>query len=173
MELVYADEKFNQVFSEVSNAITDVFGSELVRIEHIGSSAVAGLLTKPILDVLVVVEDIDYVDTTNEMWESLGYEVKGEAGIAYRRYFRNEQCLPGVHVHVFDKFSKKEIVRHLALRDFLRVHPDSARDYGELKKKILATGVSREQYQQQKANFVQAVEKLAIVWEKEVKPIEG
>ena len=164
MELIYTDERFEHKFEEVRQQIEKILHIALLQIEHIGSSAVAGLISKPILDVLVVVEEIDYVDTTNSLWEAYGYEVKGEAGIAYRRYFRKESEVPGVHIHVFDRFSKREIERHIAFRDFLRVHPDVANDYGQLKQSILQQGCTREQYQQQKANFVQAVEKLALVW---------
>lgn len=164
MELIYADERFAQEFVEVRQQIETILGTELLQVEHIGSSAVPGLLTKPILDVLVVVEEIDYVDTTNDVWEAFGYEVKGEAGIAYRRYFRKETSESGVHIHVFDRFSKREIERHIAFRDFLQTHPDVAQDYAVLKQQIFQKGCTREQYQQQKANFVQAVEKLALVW---------
>lgn len=164
MELLYADETFIQKFTLVRQQLEQILGSEIVQVEHIGSSAVPELLTKPIIDVLVVVNDIDYIDATNAFWEAYGYEVKGEAGIPYRRYFRKETELPGIHIHIFDRFSKREIERHLAFRDFLCTHPDVKHDYGLIKQQILQKGCTREQYQQQKANFVQAVEKLALVW---------
>ena len=42
------------------------------------------------------------------------------------------------HIHIFEKNSQAEIKRHLAVRDYLRSHPDTAREYGDLKKQLAA-----------------------------------
>ncbi|MGL5296890.1 MAG: GrpB family protein [Culicoidibacterales bacterium] len=164
MILTYATPAFAEKFEQTKILIENIFQGEVMSIEHIGSSSVDNLLTKPIIDILVVVEDIDNVDTMNESFVAAEYEVHGESGIPYRRYFSNETQDLGVHIHVYDQFSKKEILRHRAVRDFLRTHSDVSNDYGRLKQALVEKGLSRTQYQQQKANFVQAVEKLAIVW---------
>ncbi|MGL4953326.1 MAG: GrpB family protein [Culicoidibacterales bacterium] len=147
LELVYANEEYSLEFEKTAAIIKQILGFEVKAIEHIGSSAVPNLLTKPISDVLVIVEEIDYVDTTNDVWKALRYEVKGESGIAYRCYFQKETSNPGVHIYVFDRFSKREIERHITFRDFLQTHPDVAQDYSLLKQQIFREACTLEQYQ--------------------------
>ncbi|MGL4972983.1 MAG: GrpB family protein [Culicoidibacterales bacterium] len=169
MELVYANQQFSDEFKKHSEWIGQILGKEMILIEHIGSSAVPNLLTKPIIDILVVVQEIEKIDVTYPLWEVENFEVKGEFGIPYRRYFCNEQADFGVHVHIYDQFSKKEILRHLAVRNFLRTHPDICVDYSELKQQIINKNCNRAEYQQQKSKFIGAVEQLALVWEETFK----
>ncbi len=60
---------------------------ETVKIYHIGSTSVPGLAAKPIIDMIMEVENIERVDGWNERFIELGYIVKGENGISRRRYF--------------------------------------------------------------------------------------
>lgn len=60
---------------------------ETVKIHHIGSTSVPGLAAKPIIDMIMEVENIDRVDRWNERFIELGYIAKGENGIPRRRYF--------------------------------------------------------------------------------------
>ena len=58
----------------------------LVIVHHIGSTAVPGLATKPIIDLMPLVTDL--ADLDRERWrvEALGYNWHGELGISGRRY---------------------------------------------------------------------------------------
>ena len=51
---------------------------ETVKIYHIGSTSVPGLATKPIIDMIMEVENIERVDGWNERFIELGYIVKGK-----------------------------------------------------------------------------------------------
>ena len=42
--------------------LVPIFGDNLVDIEHIGSTAVPGLKSKPIIDILVAVKSLSLVD---------------------------------------------------------------------------------------------------------------
>ena len=75
------DQKWPVQFAVESKRLAEVFASLLVDIHHIGSTSVAGLDAKPIIDMLLVVRDIREVDRKNEKMLELGYEVKGELGI--------------------------------------------------------------------------------------------
>ncbi|EJW91927.1 protein belonging to Uncharacterized protein family UPF0157, partial [gut metagenome] len=62
-------------------------GENCLAIYHIGSTAVKGLWAKPIIDLMPVVKEIKSVDIHEQEFEALGYECKGEYGIAGRRFF--------------------------------------------------------------------------------------
>ena len=83
-----------------------------------------------------VVAHIEAVDPLSAQFEALGYEVMGEFGIPGRRYFRKGGDNRTHQIHIFEQSNQYDIIRHLAVRDFLRCHPQDAKAYGELKQQL-------------------------------------
>jgi len=69
--------------------IRQILKNELVECFHIGSTSVPNLKAKPIIDILLVVNNINKLDNYSFYFENIGYEIMGEFGIIGRRYFRN------------------------------------------------------------------------------------
>lgn len=157
--LPYSDE-WTLKFQEAAKELQVVFGSELIAIHHIGSTSVIGLSAKPIIDVMPVVKEIAKIDSFNDAMQELGYEAKGENGIAGRRYFQKGGDDRTHHVHVYEEGSP-EIGRHLAFRDYLRAHPDMAKKYGELKEELA------KRYPSDIAAYIGGKERLALEIERE------
>jgi len=160
-------ENWNQKFFEESQKIKDIFSNELIEIHHIGSTSVPGLKAKPIIDTMPVVKDIKKIDLFNEQMTSLGYECMGEFGMKGRRYFRKGGENRTHQVHVFQGDNEEDITRHLAVRDYLRTHPDEVNRYGDLKES-LAKQFPRdiEAYMDGKDAFVKDLERKALHWYK-------
>jgi GrpB-like predicted nucleotidyltransferase (UPF0157 family) len=77
--------------------VQQALGACALRIEHIGSTAVPGLAAKPIVDLLVTLEDLDDVTATVAALTAVGYELRvREPG---HRMFRTPQH--DVHVHIW------------------------------------------------------------------------
>lgn len=129
------DEQWVSIFEEESYKLHEVFGSEIIEVHHIGSTSVNGLRAKPIIDIMPVVRDINRIDEFNTAMVAIGYEPKGENGIAERRYFQKGGDNRTHHVHIYE-WGNTEIERHLAFRNYLRAHPDVASKYGNLKEKL-------------------------------------
>lgn len=109
----------------------------VVEAHHIGSTAVPGLSAKPVVDLLLVVRGVAELDDREAAVRHLGYRCRGENGIAGRRYYTLDDTLTGrrqFQVHCFAPESG-EIGRHLAFRDYLRTHPETARDYAAEKQR--------------------------------------
>jgi len=159
------NEDWKQKFSEEAQKIKDIFADELINIHHIGSTSVPGLKAKPIIDIMPVVKDIEKVDSFNDRMEDIGYECMGELGMKGRRYFRKGGDNRTHQVHVFQWDNKEDIDRHLAVRNYLRTHPDYANRYGDLKES-LATQFPKniEAYMDGKDAFVKELEKYALQW---------
>jgi GrpB-like predicted nucleotidyltransferase (UPF0157 family) len=110
-------------FALERDRVKRALGQSALRIEHIGSTAVPGLAAKPIIDLLVTVEDADDEAVTVPALEAAGYELRvREPG---HRMFRTPQR--DVQVHVW-RDSDPEVIRHLRFRDRLR---DSPKDRGD------------------------------------------
>ncbi|MDF2683792.1 MAG: hypothetical protein K0R47_4982 [Brevibacillus sp.] len=158
---------WKQRFIEESQKIKDIFGDELIDIHHIGSTSVSGLKSKPIIDIMPVVKDIEKIDTFNVRMEELGYECMGELGMKGRRYFRKGGDNRTHQVHVFQGDNKEDITRHLAVRDYLRTHPDEANHYGDLKERLAKQFPwDSEAYMDGKDVFVKELERTALIWYK-------
>jgi GrpB-like predicted nucleotidyltransferase (UPF0157 family) len=101
-------------------------GVHALDVEHIGSTAVPGLGSKPIVDIMVAVPALD-LEAPNIAIATLGYESLGEAGVSGRRYFRKRAPQSfNVHFALLDGALWRA---NLALRDYLRSHPAAARVY--------------------------------------------
>ncbi len=125
-------------FAEESKRISEVFASLLVDIHHIGSTSVAGLDAKPIIDILLVVRDIREVDRKNERMLALGYDAKDELGIPGRRFFsKGKDHARTHHLHVIEP-SNPAVAKHLLFREYLIEHQEEATDYAKLKKNLAA-----------------------------------
>jgi GrpB-like predicted nucleotidyltransferase (UPF0157 family) len=125
------------------------------RIEHVGSTAVPGLVAKPVVDLLVVVPDVDDEASYRPALESLGLVLRArEPG---HRFFRPPAGQPRtVHVHVCRPGSSWER-DFLVFRDRLRADPLLADSYAALKLRLAAElGADRAAYTEAKAGFIRS-----------------
>lgn len=135
-------------------------------IEHIGSTSIPGLSAKPVIDLLPIVLDIEKLDAEKHRIIELGYGWHGEFGISGRRFctLSNQAGERLVHLHFFQK-DAGPITRHLAFRDYLLAHPSSAMEYEKEKRRAASLHPDDSMaYNDEKAAWVQALEKIALTW---------
>ena len=77
-------EQFARLREVLLAALRDV---DVLAVEHVGSTAVAGLRAKPVIDVDVVVARPSLAGALGAL-ESLGYTYVGEQGVADRHALR-------------------------------------------------------------------------------------
>jgi GrpB-like predicted nucleotidyltransferase (UPF0157 family) len=129
VEIVAYDGGWPGWYRVEADRIMQRLASRVVAIEHIGSTAVPGLASKPIIDLMVGIPRFDDVESFAADLSDLGYEDCG--GASGRRYFRRRG----------ERAFNVQIVEHegelwnsnLAFRDYLRHHADSASAYAEVK----------------------------------------
>lgn len=157
--------KWHEDYRREAEHIIQILGQELVEIHHIGSTAVEGLSAKPIIDLMPIVRRIETIDAYNGEFEKLGYECMGEFGIPGRRYFRKGGDERTHQIHIFEEGNQKDIMRHLAVRDYLRTHDEMRRQYGALKKELARLYPENiEAYCAGKDSFVKEMERRALAW---------
>jgi len=131
-------------------------GSTAESIEHIGSTAVPGLIAKPVLDLQIAVPDISKEAAYRRGLETLGLVLRQRE--TDHRFFRPPAGeLRTVHVHVCEVGSTWER-EHLAFRDWLRADVSLARAYADLKLGLArSVGYDRIAYTTGKSQFVKDV----------------
>lgn len=159
-------------FAAEADRIQSALREVAMVVHHIGSTAVPGICAKPIIDILLEVNDIQTLDLRSKNVVDLGYEAKGEFGIPGRRYFRKDS-IQGTRTHQIHAFEKgsPHIGRHLAFRDYLIAFPTIARSYGLLKQRLAAAHSDNlDAYIAGKNSFIKIHEARAIVWKRDACP---
>lgn len=138
------------------------------HIEHTGSTAIPGMVAKPIIDLIVVIAP-GALDSVSERLEALGYRRRGDLGIAGREAFELVDTavlltLPAHHLYVCEQ-GACELRKHVAFRDYLRAHPAWRERLSQLKWELcLRHDNDRQAYMDGKAALVQEITALALVW---------
>jgi GrpB-like predicted nucleotidyltransferase (UPF0157 family) len=163
VEVVPHNPKWREMFNIESSRVIEALSKNVVAIHHIGSTAIPHIYAKPIIDLLVEVQDIAKVDEQNRSMELLGYEVMGEFGISGRRFFRknNQEGIRTHHVHTFTAGSA-QVKRHLAFRNYMITHPEDAQSYSELKRSLAREYPTNiDAYMDGKDGFIKEIDKKA------------
>lgn len=153
-------------FEKEANRIRAALGANLVNIHHIGSTSITHTKAKPVIDMLLEVSSLDELDQQSASLQALNYEAKGEFGIPGRRYFRLDDAA-GRRTHQVHSFEagSKNVIRHLAFRDYMRAHPTIATEYGELKQRLAKENPDNmAAYIDGKDAFVKEHERRALHW---------
>ena len=140
--------------------ILEVIGNIIVAIEHIGSTAVPGLAAKPIIDIMVAVRKLEDAKSCIQPLQTITYEYlpELEAEMPDRRFFRKGPRGAGTHHLHMVEIGSDFWERHLLFRDYLRVHPEAAQQYSQLKKELAPKfGSDRDAYTDAKTNFIESV----------------
>lgn len=134
-------------------------------IEHIGSTSVPSMKGKPLIDVLILVDDITYADGHAGEMEAAGFTNKGDLLNKGSRIFIRENDghnLTNVHVYKKDHLHVAEM---LGLRDYLRSHPDEVARYSALKHELFEKYPDDYgSYRREKDAFMEGMKERALDW---------
>jgi GrpB-like predicted nucleotidyltransferase (UPF0157 family) len=133
VEVVDYDQDWPRRYAEERDRIAAAIGDSALAIEHVGGTAVPGLPAKPVIDLMIGVDDI----------ERAGPAVAGLINLGY--------------VHMVPVASDY-FAEHLLFRDWLRTHPQAAEEYGKLKRGLAGRfPFDRDAYRAGKVPFIDTV----------------
>jgi GrpB-like predicted nucleotidyltransferase (UPF0157 family) len=188
-------EKYNsewiEVFGRVKADLYTLIGFLTPCIEHIGSTSVGGLSAKPIIDILVgvnQVEDLGQVIQPLTEANYVYYETYNSL-MPYRRFFVKHSVHPGelsvpaviknhhevpstanehnhriAHIHILP-YDSIHWIRHIAFRDYLREHPEVRSQYTALKTALSEVEwADGNDYNAGKDKFLKFEEEKAVAW---------
>jgi GrpB-like predicted nucleotidyltransferase (UPF0157 family)/SAM-dependent methyltransferase len=151
------DAAWPEQFAQLRDRVLSVAGDIVLRVEHVGSTAIPGLAAKPVIDLDVVVARADDVSQVAARLESVGYRREGDLGVPGRAAFDYPPGERRHHLYVCPA-SSPALRRHLQFRDRLRADPGLAAEYGELKQRLATEyGHDRDGYTEAKSAFIESV----------------
>lgn len=132
--LVEYDPAWPKLFEREANRIRSVLGEKALQVEHVGSTSVPGLCAKPIIDIMLVVENsADEASYVPDL-EAVGYKLHiREPDWFEHRLFKGPDT--DINLHVFSK-GASEIDRMLRFRDWLRANKEDREKYAEAKRAL-------------------------------------
>lgn len=132
VELHDYDARWPTLYGEHEQRIRAALAARAVEVEHIGSTSVPGLAAKPIIDVVVTVDDITAEEDYLDPLLAAGYELRTrEPG---HRLVRTPQR--DVHVHVYER-GAPAVDEYLLLRDHLRSDASDRALYADTKRALM------------------------------------
>ena len=134
VKLLAYDPKWAEYFSQEKELLSKTLREKVLDIRHIGSTSIAGMPAKPILDILAAVKTLAEVQSLTQDLNKIGYEDKGDGGVSGRRFFVKGGKARRTHHLNFCEMNSFFWRSHLAFCDYLERHPDVARQYSELKR---------------------------------------
>ena len=149
---------FEKIKKEINKSIVD---NELI-IEHIGSTSVKNLDSKPVIDILIGVSS-DELDKYIDPIKKLGYTYikEYEMEIPNRRFFFFEKNKKRIaHIHLV-KQNSRWFKRHIAFRNELRSNEIIRKKYQKLKYSLSEKEwKDGNEYADAKKTFIRSVEKM-------------
>jgi len=143
--LVDYDPQWVEEFNDLRDAYERKLGNLAISVEHIGSTAIPGIKSKPIIDIDIVISGYEGFPEIKQCLKELGYWHNGDQGIQEREVFKRLDSRSPItevgrvwtphHLYVCPK-DGKELARHLTFRDFLRANPAKCAEYETIKCEI-------------------------------------
>ncbi len=147
-------ELFHQEAVRLRRALGDAIG----LIEHVGSTAVAGLSAKPIIDVLAAVPSLSAARMLIAPLQQIGYEHRPGVQSPTRIFFALGP--PTCRTHYLSLAEVGSLAWHdqTFFRDYLRAHPEAMTAYDALKRELAMRFPSnRSAYTAAKEEFIQNI----------------
>ncbi|MFZ1382104.1 MAG: GrpB family protein [Scrofimicrobium sp.] len=144
IELSEYDARWPLQAESIRLRLLEALGMRAIRIEHIGSTSVEGLVAKPVIDIDVTVADPAKEDAWLPLLEQQGFiltvrEPWWHEHRMLRGGQRADDCIaptdggPAANIHIFGPDSP-ELIKHIVFRNWLRISPDDRERYATAKR---------------------------------------
>ena len=162
VRLVPYSDKWAEYFRTEKELLLKIIGEKVLDIRHIGSTSIAGMPAKPILDILVGLQNLAAVESFVKDLKRIGYQDKGNGDEPGRRYFVKGPEEKRTHHLNFCELNGSFWTSHILFRDYLEMHPDAAKQYAALKLALADRFPNdRQSYTSGKEQFVRSIVNLA------------
>ncbi|MFH1866899.1 MAG: GrpB family protein [Patescibacteria group bacterium] len=157
--LVSYQPNWDKLYKREEKRLLSVIGSDVEDIQHIGSTAVPGIMAKPIIDIAIGVKHFSTCKKCIKPIEKLGYKYAKGAGMVKSRYLFVKGSKKGIthHLHLV-KLNERSWKNCILFRDYLRKHKIAVKEYNRLKKKLAKKYKNdRDTYTVKKSYFIKKI----------------
>lgn len=158
LELIDYNENYSIIFEKEKKALENIFNGKYIKIEHIGSTAIKNIKSKPIIDILVTCKDLkEFIEFTKKYVESSQYTTKEETKSGDFLIRKEEDGKVKAFIHVYPE-DNEEAINCIIFRDYLNAHIEEAKKYENLKLELYNKYKSnRPKYTEGKNEYIKAI----------------
>jgi GrpB-like predicted nucleotidyltransferase (UPF0157 family) len=151
------DDQWPSLYAETAEWLRPLFGSALIDLHHIGSTAVVGLSAKPEIDILAVVIDVVRVDAWVRPLAAHGFRRGGDLSPGHLFFKRDDAGVRTHKLHICID-GHPTAIQMLRFRDHLRRCPTDRNEYTSLKLRLQAENTDGiGEYLEKKAPFIDRI----------------
>jgi len=158
-----SESQYNQwrkEFKKEKAILLDKIGDNVSEIHHIGSTSIPGIMAKPIIDIMAVVDKLDDYKRLIKPLEEIGYHFMPDRVFEIRdRVFfpKGPESNRTHHLSLVTKGSE-QYKNNLAFRDYMRTHKKARDEYQKLKQELAEKYTDdRESYTSSKEMFIEDI----------------
>lgn len=136
---------WKEQFEEEKKKIQILLNKFDIKIEHVGSSSVPNLISKPIIDIAISIENLDISKEIINLLEiNLDYHydpTKNEKLPGRRHLWKGNKDVHSFHIWIVE-FNEKDWKDMIYVRDYLRNNEDAREKYGNFKKQLIEKNIN-------------------------------
>jgi len=159
LRLLTTTEAWIAAGATLRDRMEEVLGDAAAAVEQIGSTSVAWMLAKPIVDLAVGLAPEQDLERARSRLEGEGWIYRGDAGAdgGYRFVLEDRPWHRVAHAHVVP-LGGDQWRDYLRLRDLLRASPSARQQYSMVKRRLLeVSGNDRSAYTTGKSDVVRGL----------------
>lgn len=139
VKLVDYDPYWNTLFEKIKKSICTATQLQECRIQHIGSTAISNIKSKPVIDILLGIDHLDQVETYDEYLKTIGFyrlKVQRENEYVYAKFKDTHFEIKTHFIHMV-QFESELWKNLIFFRDYLNTHPDKKIEYQNIKQSFV------------------------------------
>jgi len=134
LELQDYREDYKNIYEKEKEELLNIYKDKIAVIDHVGSTSIINIKSKPIIDILIQTDDLDdFIKYTESNVEGKIYTVKKEPTMGGDYLIRKEEDgKVKAFIHVY-KTGDMNGITSIMFRDYLNTHEDERKRYEDLK----------------------------------------
>jgi len=154
--IVEYSPEWSRRFEQLAGPLREALGDVALRIDHIGSTSIAGMPAKPIIDIQISVARLEPAAPFRRPLEGIGYVYRSGNPELTKRYFREAPGNDRTHIHVREIGTWNQQLA-LLFRDYLRQNRVDSELYAAEKYRLAAM------HRENRSAYVESKDK--VIWE--------
>ena len=156
------NKNWKKEYQKEATFLKEILKDYILEIEHVGSTSVEGLLAKPIIDILIVINSFDDIPKIKNLLKDYGYINHGSHGIIDRYFFTKGPDEARTHYLHFTTPKSNTYYDLKYFKKYLINHPEYIKQYAKLKEDLASKySNERPKYTSGKHEFISKVISLA------------
>ena len=133
LEIIDYQEDYPEIYEKEKNNLLSIYKDKIRNIEHIGSTNIKDIKSKPIIDIMIETDDlIDFIKFTESNVSGKTYTVRKESTTGDYLIRRVENDIVKAYIHVYQT-GDNNAKRLVLFRDYLNTHEEEKKRYEKLK----------------------------------------